>query len=307
VATLDDAAEALVIKLQGLDSEIEQSKHRLGEFRGQIEGASHEVDQEWTGLTEAVSLFLEKVQEEQQRLDHETQQALQAAGDAQQAVVTGSAAAHSEIGDGQAHLGALVQHATGLHASVESLVTGAGEAPAHSLAQHAAQLEQDLIHALEEAHDFVGNDVVHWIEEAAHAIRDRCQTLRTTLGEEHTHALQAAFDEWESKVDALEEYVANQGFHSSQQHAQDVVEYALTECQTIFVQQLDQLHQVVEALVSQVQELAAEAQRSGDAVVAHNGADLASGLDGTRDAVAHVLSALGSVREMLASHSFVVM
>ena len=38
---------------------------------------------------------------------------------------------------------------------------------------------------------------------------------------------------------------------------------------------------------------------------AQTGTDLAGGLDGTRDAVANALSALGSVRDLLASYSFV--
>jgi hypothetical protein len=306
VATLDDAAEALVIKLRGLDSEIEESEHRLGDFRAQIEGASHDVDQEWAALTDAVSSFLAKVHEEQQRLDQETQQALQAAADAQHAVATDGGEAHSAIAEGRAHLDALAQHGTELHRSVETLTTEAGEAPAHNLAQHAAQVEQELTHALEEARDFVRNEVVHGIEEVAHDIRDRCQALHNTLAEEHTHALQAAFDEWESKIEELEEYVATRAFQASHQHAHDVVDYAFRECQTSIAQHLDQLHEFVGLLVGQVQELAAEAQRSEDALVARSGTDLAGGLQGTCDAVANALSALGSVRELLASYSFVV-
>ncbi len=244
--------------------------------------------------------------DEQDRLGQETQQALQAAADAQQAVATNGGEAHSEIAEGGAHLDALAQHATDLHGSVETLTTEGGEAPAHNLAQHAAQIEQELVHALEEARDFVRNEVVHGIEEVAHDIRDRCHALRSTLAEEHTNALQAAFDEWESKIEELEKYVSTRAFQASQQHAHDVVEYAVAECLTAFAQQLEPLRQIVEGVVGQVQELAAEAQRSEDAVVATGGTDLAGGLDGTRDAVANALSALGSVRDLLASYSFVV-
>jgi len=305
VATLDDAAEALVVKLRGLDSEIEESEHRLDELRGQIETTSHEVEQEWTALTEAVTSFLEKVHEEQDRLGQETQHALQVTADTQQAVATSGAEAGSEIAESQAHLGALAQHATGLQPAVESLAAEAGEAPAHSLGERADQIEQELAHALDEARDFLRNEVVHEVEQVAQEIRDRCLALRTALAEESTAALQAAFDDWESKVDELEEYVSTQGFQASHQHAHDVVEYALGECQTAFTEQLDQLRQVVEVLAGQLQELTAEVQGSGDTVVVETGAELGMGLDGTRDAVANALSALSSVRDLLASYSFV--
>jgi chromosome segregation ATPase len=230
VATLDDAAEALVLKVQGLDSEIEESQHRLADLRGRLEATAHEVEQEWTALTQAVAAFLEKVHEEQQRLDQDAQQALQAMADVQQAAATTGAEANSEIAGGGAHLDALTQHANTLHTNVESLATEAGETPAHNLAQRAAQIEQDLVHALEEARDFVRNDVVHGIEEVAHEIRDRCQALRTTLAEEHAHALQGAFDHWESKLGELEEYVKTHGFLASHDHAHAYVDYALGEC-----------------------------------------------------------------------------
>ncbi len=305
MATLDDAAEALVVKLQGLDSEIEDSQHRLADLGARLEATGHEVEQEWIALTEAVAALLRKIQEEQQQLDHEVQQAHHATTDTQQAVSTSGAEANSEIAESGEHLEALAQHANALHATLESLATEAGETPAHDLTQRVGQIEEELAHALDEARDFVQNDVVHGIEELGHDIRDRCQALRTSLAEGHTQALKAAFDEWETKVEGLEQYVRTQGFQASHQHVHDVVEYALTECQTAFTQQLEQIHQMVEALVGQVREVSAEVQGARDTVVVHTGNGLETGLDGTRDSVANALSSLGSVRDLLAGYSFI--
>jgi hypothetical protein len=305
LATLDDAAEALVLKLRGLDSEIEDSEHRLGDFRARIEGASHEVDQEWTVLSEAVSSFLAKVHEEQDRLGQETQQALQATADAQQAVATGSAEVHSEIAEGRAHLDALAQHGTGLQANVESLATEAGEAPAHNLAQRAAQVEQELVHALDEARDFVRNEVVHGIEDLAHDIRDRCQALRTVLAEENTHAMQAAFDHWESKVDELEEYVSKQGFLASHDHARTYVDYALGECRTICEEQLDGLRPLIELVGGCCQELTSQAQASSAHVAADGGTELVRQVEAAREGAGTAVSTLDAVRDLLANLKFV--
>jgi uncharacterized phage infection (PIP) family protein YhgE len=305
VATLDDAAEALVLKLRGLDDEIAHSEHELQEYRTRIEAVTHEVDQEWTALGETVSTFMAKLHEQQDKLGQESQQALHAAADTQQALADGASEAHAELADGRQQLEALAHHAAGLQPNLESLAREAGEAPAHALAQQAAQIEHELEQALDEARDFLATDVVHGLEQLAQDIRERCQQLRTTLADQAAHALQAAYDEWQSKVEELEQYVSTRAFDASRQHAHDVVDYALEECQTAFTQQAEQTHQAVEALVGQLQALAAEAQRSAEAVVAQAGKEVAGELDGTHEAATTALSALGSVRDLLARYRFV--
>jgi len=307
LATLDDSAEALTVKLRGLDSEIEESEHQVQDCRNRIETVSHELEQEWTALGEAVSSFLTKVHEQRQHLGQEAQQALHATSEAQQAVASSASEAHSEIAEARTHLDGLAHHATALQPGMESLATEAGEAPTHALAQRAAQLEQELTQALDEVHDFLSNTVAHGLEQLAHDIQERCQAVRTTLAEQAAHALQAAFEEWESKVDGLEEYVKREGFLASHDHARASVDYALGACQTDSEKQLDQLHQVVDGLGGQLQELASEVQRSAEAIVADTGSELAGRLEDMHQAADSTLSALGSVRELLASRSFVQM
>jgi hypothetical protein len=305
VATLEDAAEALVVKIRGLDSEIAESQHTLEELRGRIDATLHEGEREWMALDAAVSSFLDKAREERAWLAREAQQAAQAAAAAHQAVATHGASARSEITEGRAHLDAFAQQATALQPAVESLIAEAGEAPARSLAQRAAQIAQELAHALEEARDFLRNEVVQGLAQVVQEIGDRCQTFRAMLAEEHTAALQAAFDEWEAKVDALEEYVSTEGFTGSHDHARAYVDYALGECRTAYDEQLDGVRRMAEALTAQLQELAAEAGRVAEAVVAEVGGELLGRLDDTSEAVASAASALGSVGDLLASYSFV--
>jgi uncharacterized protein YukE len=304
VATLDEAADALAVKLQGLDSEIEASEHSLEELRGRIDAATHEVEQEWTGLTEAVSSFLQKVHDEQERLAHQAQETLPATTDAQHALATTGTEARAQIAEGRANLEGLAQHAGGLVPIVESLGKDSGEAPAKSLAERAAQIEQELTQAVDEASHFLRDELVPEIEQAGQEMRERAQALHDALTDEYLASLQTTFDDWESKVDELEAYVAGEGFKTSHEHAQAVVEYAMEECQTAFTHQLDELRQLVQTMAGEVHELVAETQRAAETIVDHGGAELVVGLDTTRQAVDKAATALGTARDLLVSHRF---
>src|SRR5574341_2129770 len=111
MATLEDAAEQLVVKLRGLDSEIEESEDKLEDLRGRLDNAAQEVEQEWTALGEAVSSLLEKVREEQEQLRGQAEETAQAVVDAQNAVAEEGAASRQELGEGRGQREALGQHA----------------------------------------------------------------------------------------------------------------------------------------------------------------------------------------------------
>ena len=99
--------------------------------------------------------------------------------------------------------------------------------------------------------------------------------------------------------------MSNHGFQAAHRHAVDVVDYAAEECRTRATEPLDELRQVVAALAARLQEVVEEVEEWGDEVVAGTGADLAGSLDETREEVTSALSALDSVRDLLASYSFV--
>ena len=77
MSTLEDAAEQLVLRLNGLDSEIAQSHDALQELREDVEEASQAVAREWSSLVQAANTFLERLRQEQDHLQTEVRQALQ--------------------------------------------------------------------------------------------------------------------------------------------------------------------------------------------------------------------------------------
>ncbi len=305
MATLEDAAEELVVKLRGLDSEIEESEQKLDDLRERVQAAVGEVEQEWTALAEAATSFLEKVREEQEQLDQQVQETLQAVVDAQNAVAQDGGQSRSEIAEGRAQLNALGQHATALEPGVESLTSEAGEAPAKSLADRARELEQELNTLVEEARDFLQDDVASAASDAADEVRQVCETLYRSLAEAAVEAVQDVYQQWESAVDGLENHVVTQGYQASRPHARAVVEYAAEECDTACNQQLDELQQLVGVLQAQLKELAGDVEQSADRLVAQTGAQLLQELESTHKSALAAVAALDGVKQQLAQYSFV--
>jgi hypothetical protein len=304
VSTFEDAADELVVKLKGLDSEIEESRHSLEELGRGVHDVVAEVEREWTALTEAVTSFLAKAHGEQERLDQQMNEALHAEGEARQGVASDTAEARTELADGHAHLEALGAHATGLEAGVDSMVAEAGEAPAHALAQRAGEVEQELGRLLDAAQSFLRDELVAGLHQLAAGVHQRGQELRHALTEEHPAALQQAFDEWESHVHELEDFVSTQAFVASRENAHAYVEWAVAECQEACQEQLDGLRHEVELVEHQIQEMASTVHASGQALVEQSGQELVGALGGTQQEAAAALAALGAVRSLLAAYSF---
>lgn len=307
MATLEDAAEELVVKLRGLDSEIEESERQLEDLHQRVDHVRGEVDQDWTALSEAVTAFLHKLGEEQTELAQQVQTTRQAIADAQQAMAEDGAQARAEIGQGHSQLDALGQHATGLQPGVQSLATEAGEAPAKALAEQAHALEQELQQLAEDARTFLHDDVLPAITQTATDFHEQCQELHRQMAEEITAALQETFGEWESKVEQAEQYVGTHAFQASRPHAHDSVTAALGECKTASGQQLDSLQQLIGLLTGQLQEFGTQAHDAGQAVVAQASAEMLQQLDQLRAAAAQAVTALDAVKGQLAGYGFVSM
>ena len=304
MATLEDVAAELVARLRELESEIDESGRKIEDLREGAESVGREVDQEWKSFEEKLFEFMQKFIEKQQKeLDAKAQEAFNDLGEAQQAVATSGASARTEVAQGSAQLEALRDHATALEPAVESLVADGGEAPARSLVERAHELEQELVRLTDEASNFLRDEVVPGVEGLATDVREACQALKQTLEDQVTTELQASFDDWQSKVDELEDYVGTQGFMASHTHALAVVEWAVEQCRVACQDHLDKLDGVLDAAIRPLQALAADVERAGDTLVA-GATDLLRGLDGTRDTARDTRAALGRVRELLNAYSF---
>jgi hypothetical protein len=304
VATLEDAAEDLVIKLRGLESEIAESDQKLENLRERMEAATRDVEEDWTDLTEAVQSLLDKIREEGDQIDRQGEETLQGVTDAHNALGENATNAHGEIGQAAAELDALGQQATTMEQAVEPLVHDGIEAPAQALEDRARELEQELGRLVDEARAFLVDEVVPAIEQVAQDVAERCQELHRSLAEDRAEPLQQVFGEWSGHIDEMETYVLDQGYNTSHQHALDVVEYVVDECETASRQHLEGLTQLVGLLEGQLQQFATEMERAGRELTDQSGTRLLRELDEAKAAADRAVSGLDRVRQELAARSF---
>ena len=305
MATLEDAAEALVVKLRGLDAEIDESAGRLEDLGERIVSAMRDVAEDWDALREAASSLLDTLRDEREPLSDRADQSTQAIAEAQEAVIRDGSDARQDIADGESRVTALGQHAAGLVPRVEELAAEAGEAPARSLAERARELEQELERLVQEARDFLQDEVASAASEAADNVTQVCQTLHRMLADATAQAFQETYDEWEAGVDEMEDHVVSKGYEASHRHARDVVEYAMEECESGCLGHLDALQQTVGVLLAQLQEMTTEVARATGELVAQTGSELRQEVDRTQQAAAAAVAALDGVRSTLAAYSFV--
>ena len=304
MATLEDAAEELVVKLRGLEAEIAESDQKLETLRGRMETAKHDVEADWTELTEKVESFLNKVHEEEGQLDQRGEDAVQQLTEAHNDLGENATEAHNAIAQAAADLDALGQKAAALEPEIEPLVHDGVEAPAQGLEGRARELEQELGRLVDEAREFLTGEIVPALEQVAEDVRERCQELHRSLTEDRTEPLQQVFDEWSGRISELETYVLEQGYGASRQHALDVVEYAMDECETASRARLDELTQVVALLEGQLKQFATEVEKTGQELTQETGARLLSELDQAHQAAERAVASLDHVRQELAARSF---
>ncbi|MET0552834.1 MAG: hypothetical protein ABW221_07345 [Vicinamibacteria bacterium] len=304
MVTFEDAAEELVVKLRGLDAEIEESDRKLEALKERMIRAKDDLGEDWDDLADAVQSLLEKVHDEGEQLKAKGDQALQAVADAHGALEGKTAEARHDVELAAGQLDALGQHAAAVDPAVESLVEDALEHTAHALEQQVRELEQQLGALLDGARDFLTNDVLPSVERLGEDVGQRCAALARALTEDHAGALQEAFAEWSAQLDQLEGYVLEQAYATSRQHAQGVVEYATEAWQTESRARLDDLTLVVSLLEGELRHFADEAERAGRALVEQGGERLVRELDEARTAAERAVSGLDRVMQELAARSF---
>jgi chromosome segregation ATPase/tetrahydromethanopterin S-methyltransferase subunit G len=303
VTTLEDAAEELVVRLKGLDSEIEESQDEFEELRGRLEEVTRDVEEEWAHLAEVAESFLAKVQGEQEAMGTDVEAALQALGDAGRVLKEHGAEARGEIAEARSSVDLLAQRATGLEPGIESLVAEGNEASLADLAQRAEEVERDLEQVVADTRAYLQGNLVAALEEMADAVRARCAAVRESLADRTAQALQVAFEKWEERVDQLEEYVATQAFVASHAHARTVVDRAMEDCASACRTQLAALRTRADETAAPLAALAASLTAGADAL-AQRGTDLNAELTDLGASAAAATAALDAVRGVLARYTF---
>lgn len=305
MATLEQAAEALVVKLKGLDGEIAASETKIEAMREEVEKGVGDVAAAFEATRTAADAFLAKVAQGHAALDDQAEHAVEAASDAKSALTADAEASRHELEERTDALAETARILADTGSALEKTADEAALDPARTLASRARALEQELAELVREAVAFVRDEVVTTLDDSAEDLRDRSSATQERLAEETVQSLQAAYDAWERGLATLEDQLETQSAAIGQMPVRAAVEQALAMCGAASGARVESLKQVVAVLASQVQEMAAAASASADELVDRTGQDLLAELEATRLAAVSAALALDGVRGTLAAYSFV--
>ena len=305
MATLEDAAQDLVEKLEQLDGECQEAQQA---FAAQLEGLA-ELDagiaQEWDSLSEAVTSFLERVQEQAALLAQDGNDATNELGSLRGEIEGAQSEAEAELVGSRDDVAALAEHLRSLEPAVESLVTSGGEAPIAALRQLAESVREQLEQALGEAGDFL-QDVVTELGAVAQDVEERSEALRAHIAEECTEQLQNGFETWQGNVEELEELVKGK-LEELPANAREVVEYAMAECVAGHEEELDRVLALIPTIEQEIEQLKSTIDETATDIGEEALGALTERLSSVSQSITTTTEALDRVKQLLASYTFVTM
>jgi DNA anti-recombination protein RmuC len=305
VATLEDAAQELVDKLEQLDGECKAAQEAFAAHLQDLAELDGNVARDWDTLTETVTAFLEKVQEQASLLAEDGTEAANELGTLRGEIEGAQSAAEAEVAGSREEIAALAVHLRSLEPAIEPLIASGAEAPFAALRELAENARQQLEQALAEAGDYL-QEVVTDLGSVAQNVEERSEALRAHVAEECTEQLQSGFDTWQGNVEELEELVRAK-LDELPANAREVVEYAMTECVAGHQEELDR----VLALMPSIEQAIGELKVAVDETITDVGEEAAGALDerlgSVSQAITRTTEALDAVKEVLASYTFVTL
>jgi chromosome segregation ATPase len=305
VATLEDAAQELVDKLEQLDGECKEAQDAFAGHLTDLQELDGGLAREWDALAAAVTAFLEKVQEQQGLLAEDGTEAANELGTLRGEVEGAQAAAEAEIAGSRDELLALSEHLRSLEPALEPVVASGGEAPFTALRAQAEGVRAQLEQAVADAGAYL-QDVGTELGTLARDVEERAEALRAHVAEECTAQLQAGFDAWQANVEQLEELVRAK-LDELPVNAREVVEHAMGECVAGHEEELDR----VLALMPQIEQALADLRSTIEETATDVGEEALGALDdrfgSLGQSITRTSDALDAVREVLASYTFVTL
>jgi DNA anti-recombination protein RmuC len=306
--TLETAADELVRKIRSVEGEVETATERLDDLKKQASALGGQIDDAWTELARQVGELMDKAEEERVAIQRNCEEAAQAVAQLEGGARGTRESAASALEQVQASTNTEFADAIRLKQEpLDQLVTQAAEDTFESLGERAGEVASELEQALGEARDFLADEVVASLEEMQGQIEERLSAMRETLVEDCGSAIQEAYDDWSAKLDEVVGTVEEKGFDAAQDHAKEVVDYALEQCAQAHEAELERLMQVVQLVEEALDTVKTDVEGRRGSLAEDGKEALDDGANETKQALADALEALDQVKQLLASYTFVAM
>lgn len=252
MAVLEQAADALVKRLLEFRTETEQAAEELEELKDAVGEHDEGLGEDWSEFTEAVQSLLRTVNERGGKLDPAGDQASGAVEQLGNLMNEVKESVEESLGANEEILIGLKDQAAGLEAETERLVAEAVEAPSEGIEGQLDAVLQGVQKTAEEGVESIREGFVAQTEEAVGAAQLLVNATVKILTDSGTWVKQAVVA-WTSKMTEVEDSVALEGFKKAEEHAPQVVEYAI-----------DTLTTAQQQAIIEVERLVAEARQALD-------------------------------------------
>jgi hypothetical protein len=229
MADLETAADVALVKTKELSAHIDKAEAAFAELEDKLEDAKAQFDTDWTALEEKARVLLDLARAQATGIAEEGEEARQALTQLDESLAHAASDWDGAVEGGIAETAALGAHV----AEQQPLVAAAGAeaaAATSALAERADAIEAQLQQALADVRTLLETDVANELREMQESVRERAEALRVSFAEQSDTVLAEALAGWEQQLAQVEE-VIDEEFARARQHAADVVEFSLQECQ----------------------------------------------------------------------------
>jgi nitrate reductase assembly molybdenum cofactor insertion protein NarJ len=291
VAILEQAADALVKKLLEFKTETEQAAEELEELKEAVGEHDEGLEDDWSEFTEAVQSLLRVVNERGGALDPAGDQASAAVAQLGDLMTEVKESVEESLGASEELLTGLTDPAAGLEVETERLVAEAVEDPAEGVEGQLDAVLQGVQKTAAEGVESIREGFVKQAEDAVSGAELLVNATVKILTDSGTWVKQAVVA-WTSKMTEVEDSVALEGFKKAEEHAPQVVEYAI-----------DTLATAQQEAIADVEKLVAEARKALDEL--HEALDESNGTlgaaaEGLSTQTSDLTAAIGEASEALA-------
>jgi hypothetical protein len=302
MADLETTADLALVKARELSAHIDKAEAAFAELEDKLEDAKAQFDTDWTALEEKARVLLELTRAQETGIAEEGEEARQALTQLDESLAQAASDWDGAVEGGIAETAALGAHV----AEQQPVVAAAGAeaaAATSALAERADAIEAQLQQALADLRSLLETDVANELREMQESVRERAEALRVSFAEQCDTVLAEALAGWEQQLAQVEE-VIDEEFARARQHAADVVEFSLQECQRGHDEAWAEIAGFVENLGGLMQRLGeAVAARTVELGDRRGAADQA--LADTAAAAERMRAAFAQELETMASYSFV--
>jgi DNA repair exonuclease SbcCD ATPase subunit len=300
---LEDAATEALARVRELEGEVAAARHSLDEAEGQLKRLDGQIETDWVPVSNDAQELLRRIEEEQARLDQDAVEAIGAVDAVMAAVHTARTDGDEALEEAGEKLGLLQERVKGLESDLAAFFDDA-DAAAAELESLAAARQRQLDGVLSRMNELLDECMVPFLEDVEQELLEWKRNVERYVAEMWIPVFDEMAQAWEGCLTGAVGAVLAAGVDKASERAQAMVAAHVEECEARYGDTLDEIGALHDELTEALLKLEA-AIEEGAARILDGGSKGAQELAQDGEGLAALQRALESVKDRLASFSFV--